>query len=256
MSKRGRVLRDPHMGPGLLIVEGKQYPFFMEGVWRSEVPAKPGLVVSVDFDANENIVGISAVPLAQLDKERTERVPPRSSFRNMVFDSWDLGTGSPGLAAVAGLMTISWFSFNAVSIHLPLFGKIDLTFWQILGYLNAGGLSRASDVGISPDPGVFGFLAILVLAGSFLPYIWKDQRAWVAGLLPLAFMVFVASRLNADVHAVFALQASDGSVVSLGLGAYLSGSLAICISVLSAKQWMGSRRPRETELARSQHMAA
>src|SRR5579872_169781 len=156
MSKRGRVLRDPHMGPGLLIVEGKQYPFFMEHIWRSEVPAKPGLVVSVDFDAQGNIVGISAVPQAQLDKERAERVPPGSSFRNMVADRWEVGTGSLGLAAAAGLLTISWFFLTAVSIHLPLFGKIDLTFWQILGYLNAGSISRASDIGIAPDPGVFG----------------------------------------------------------------------------------------------------
>lgn len=65
MSKRGRVLRDPHMGPGLLIVEGKQYPFLMEGLWRSEVPAKPGLVVNVDFDAQGNLLGINAVPQSQ-----------------------------------------------------------------------------------------------------------------------------------------------------------------------------------------------
>ena len=45
MAKRGKVLRDPHLGPGLLMVEGKQYPF-LEGSWRSDVPAKPGLVVS------------------------------------------------------------------------------------------------------------------------------------------------------------------------------------------------------------------
>ena len=39
MSKRGMALRDPYAGPGLLIVEGQQYPFVLEGVWGSEAPA-------------------------------------------------------------------------------------------------------------------------------------------------------------------------------------------------------------------------
>ena len=43
MAKRGKVLRDPNAGPGLMIVEGQQHAFFLEGFWQSEVPPKPGL---------------------------------------------------------------------------------------------------------------------------------------------------------------------------------------------------------------------
>jgi hypothetical protein len=41
MAKRGRVLRDPSVGAGLLMVEGQQYPFALEGVWKSEAAPKP-----------------------------------------------------------------------------------------------------------------------------------------------------------------------------------------------------------------------
>ena len=45
MAKRGKILRDANAGPGLLMVEGQQYPFSLEGVWKSEVPPRPGLPV-------------------------------------------------------------------------------------------------------------------------------------------------------------------------------------------------------------------
>jgi hypothetical protein len=48
--KRGKILRDPRTGPGLLMIEGRQYSFSMEGVWKSEVPPKPGLAVDVKLD--------------------------------------------------------------------------------------------------------------------------------------------------------------------------------------------------------------
>ena len=72
MAKRGKVLRDPHAGPGLLIVEGRQYPFIMEGVWGSEVPPKPGLAVEVEFDSLDKIIGITALPESQIAKEQAE----------------------------------------------------------------------------------------------------------------------------------------------------------------------------------------
>jgi len=36
-----------------------------------------------------------------------------------------------------------------------------------------------------PSAGFYGFLALVALAGPFVPYFWKDQRASLGGLLPL-----------------------------------------------------------------------
>src|ERR1700745_3736650 len=119
MPKRGKVLRDPYVGPGLLMVEGKQYPFLLEGLWRSEVPAKPGLAVNVDFDNQGNLNAITAVPQSQLDQEQAELAGVGAGSRNRMLESWTLGTGTLIRVAAAGVLVVSWFFLTAVSIHLP-----------------------------------------------------------------------------------------------------------------------------------------
>jgi len=83
MTKRGKVLRDPRTGPGLtgprltlpglLMIEGRQYWFCLEGVWKSEIPPKPGLAVDVKLDHAGRILAITAVSDSQLAEEQAER---------------------------------------------------------------------------------------------------------------------------------------------------------------------------------------
>ncbi len=40
MTQRGRVLRDTNTGPGLVTVDGKQFAFMLEEMWRSDVPPR------------------------------------------------------------------------------------------------------------------------------------------------------------------------------------------------------------------------
>lgn len=261
MAKRGKVLRDPHMGPGLLMVEGKQYPFLMEGLWRSKVPAKPGLVVNVDFDSQGNLNSITAVPQAQLDQEQDELA---RSNRNGVLEGWASGQSGLVQAGAAGVLVVSWLFLTAVSIHLPLIGELDFTFWQVLGYLNAGNSLQSLEVSGNPDSGILGFLAIVVLAGPFLHYLWKDPRACLGGLLPLSFMTLVVGRIVERIHAALAsqtnwlyspVQTNPGhgifSVLSIGSGTYLSASLAIYLAVFGTKQFTKSRHVREEPIGAS-----
>jgi hypothetical protein len=71
--KRGKILRDPRAGPGLLMIEGRQYSFSMESVWKSEVPPKPGLAVDVKFDRAGQILAITGVSESQLANEQAGR---------------------------------------------------------------------------------------------------------------------------------------------------------------------------------------
>jgi hypothetical protein len=83
MKKRGKVLRDPRTGPGLpgpdhtlpglLMIEGRQYWFSLEGVWKSEILPKPGLTVDVKLDHAGRILTITAVSDFQLAEEQAER---------------------------------------------------------------------------------------------------------------------------------------------------------------------------------------
>ena len=65
-------MRDPRTGPGLLIVEGRQYWFCPEGIWKLKVPPKPGLVVEVRIDPAGKILAITAAPESQLADRSAE----------------------------------------------------------------------------------------------------------------------------------------------------------------------------------------
>ncbi len=71
--KRGKILRDSRTGPGLLMIEGRQYSFSMEGVWKSQVPPKPGLAVDVKLDRVGQILAITGVSESQLATEQAGR---------------------------------------------------------------------------------------------------------------------------------------------------------------------------------------
>lgn len=66
MKKRGKVLRDPRIGPGLLIVEGQQFLFSMPGAWRSELPPGPGMSVEMEFGSAGEILAIRPVSEPQI----------------------------------------------------------------------------------------------------------------------------------------------------------------------------------------------
>ncbi|HKU25549.1 MAG TPA: hypothetical protein VJQ54_08765 [Candidatus Sulfotelmatobacter sp.] len=265
MPKRGKVLRDPHIGPGLLMVEGKQYPFLMEGLWRSDVPAKPGLVVAVDFDPHGNLHSITAVGEDALFLQSSSR--PRD-FGSALSQGWTLLRGTPAQLAAAALLMLSWCFLSAVSIHLPSFGRADLTFWQLLGYLNAGNLStQISDVVANPDPGVLGFTALLVLAGAFLPFFWSRRGASLGGFLPLVFMIVAGYLIATQLHSSLTDQFVGGYAagqaqhvirngISLGLGTYVSISLGTYFSVMSVMRLAGADYGCKGEWGKSQEFAA
>jgi hypothetical protein len=63
--KRGKVLREPGAGPGLLIIEGQQYPFSLNQLWRPDFPPKIGMVVEAEFNRDGQLIAIRAVPEAK-----------------------------------------------------------------------------------------------------------------------------------------------------------------------------------------------
>jgi hypothetical protein len=73
MNARGKILRDPRNGPGLLMIEGRQYPFCLNEVWKSDVEPLPGLAVEVKLDRAGEIVAIAPVP--ESESEQKQRDP-------------------------------------------------------------------------------------------------------------------------------------------------------------------------------------
>jgi len=68
VKKRGKVLREARFGPGLLIVEGQQFPFSLPGAWRSEQWPNPGMPVEVEFGSGGEILAIRPLSEAETDK--------------------------------------------------------------------------------------------------------------------------------------------------------------------------------------------
>jgi hypothetical protein len=81
MKKRGKILRDPRTGPGLLMIEGRQYWFSVADLWKSEIPPRPGLDVEAKFDRAGEILAITAVCDSELAREQRPQstIPPKTT---------------------------------------------------------------------------------------------------------------------------------------------------------------------------------
>ena len=64
MRVRGKVLREPGAAPGLLMIDGQQFRFWLDGIWHSDLAPKPGLVVNVELNRELQVVGITVIPEA------------------------------------------------------------------------------------------------------------------------------------------------------------------------------------------------
>jgi len=55
------------------MIEGRQYPFCLDDVWKSEMPPVSGQVVQVKLDRAGQIVAITAAPESQPGREEAGR---------------------------------------------------------------------------------------------------------------------------------------------------------------------------------------
>ena len=73
MRTRGKVLRVPSAGPGLIMIQGQQFKFSEKSVRDSEVSPQPGAVVNVELDRDLQVVAVTPVPDWELEKEEVEQ---------------------------------------------------------------------------------------------------------------------------------------------------------------------------------------
>ncbi len=240
MRKRGRVLRDTNVGPGLVTVEGKQYSFTLEDMWVSEIPPRPGMVVDVRFNDSGVPVALTAVPENQIAKEQAQQVLAGAQTQGTAIASTlKARFGVPRLVAAA-LLLGGWFILDSVSMGGV---RLQLTFWQLLDYVgNAGALVGSLENNQAPGAGIYGLLAFLALAGPLLRFFWQDRRAALGGILPLLLMLLAAFEVRSGIQHALDLVVGTGpasgpardramkmfmSQFSLGAGAYVS--LAACV---------------------------
>jgi hypothetical protein len=74
LKVRASILRTPGDGPGLLFVDGRQWPFTLDNLWKSPVAPSVNMLVDVDFDVQGNITAIAAVDPQQAAKEKLNQI--------------------------------------------------------------------------------------------------------------------------------------------------------------------------------------
>ncbi len=267
--KRGKVLRDTSSGPGLLSVDSQQVQFGLENVWRGETLPAPGMTVQVEFGQDASVISITPISESQIAKEQAEAIAVAAREKGKIIASAAVAKfGLPTLIAT-GLLMIAWFFLSAVHIHTFL-GNVDVTFWQLLGFLNSGSAFEAMMQGRSgPSAGFYGFLAMAALAGPYVPYFWKHKYASLCGVLPLVFMLMVwlmirssiNSSMGADVAGPLgdmARQAREEAMkaVSFGLGSYLSGLVGLYFAGTAVRKFLLGRGLEPQESPGSKEIAA
>jgi hypothetical protein len=61
VKKSGKVLREPGGRDGLVIVEGRQFPFSLTDLWQSPQLPKIGMSVEAEFNRDGKLVAIRAL---------------------------------------------------------------------------------------------------------------------------------------------------------------------------------------------------
>jgi hypothetical protein len=217
-------LRDTAVGDGLISVAGKQYPFKLEGVWKSDRAPKVDMQVDVDFDDAGQIVAIRAVDATAAAREQAERLlgSAGATAKKLAADLKTKGApalaelrakGAPALAEIqakgmpvvkryVGLIGVptlvailavllGWFFFASVSVDF-LGQRGSATFYDFLSVLNNPQNGLALLEGRGAGAGFYGFIAIVALFAPLLPHFVKSRRLWLAYCAPAAWMVLAA----------------------------------------------------------------
>jgi len=256
MTKRGKILRDTSAGNGLIVVDGQQYPFMLEGTWRSEVPPAVGMTVDAEINEAGQIVSLLVVQESQLTKEQAQAALLAAKGKGAeIFSGVVARVGAVNLVALL-LLIIGWIFLSAVSIQSPV-GNISFTFWQLLGFINAKNALDLMQAGTgSASTGIYGLLAFVCLVGPFVRYFWKDKLAVLGGVLPLLFMLIVGLIAHSSLNSAMGVSApgvdpNDPMVkemtqqvkqaISIGVGIYLSAIVCLYFAARAVKDFMGAK---------------
>lgn len=230
-KSRGTMIKVPDATPGLLMVNGNQKPFTLEGVWKSPVAPAPNMTVEVEFDADNNIHSITVVDSAQLARERFHELSgkiggkfddlARNQGKDVVpilkeyLDKLRARMGTVALGAVVFLW-LAWFFLPGYSADLGFLGHKSYTLWEFLG------LNLSPDGRIEISHGLWGMLGIVCIAAPFLAPFIKDPRAKFANAAPLIYAIIAIPIARSSIVKLLAIPGMDtGPGVSMQWGTYL-----------------------------------
>ena len=231
-KSRGTIVKVPDATPGLLMVNGNQKTFMLEGIWKSPTAPSPNQTVDIEIDASGTIAAITVVDAGQLAKEKFNELSGKLSGKLGEFAQ---GQGKEGaniakdqlknLAARMGTVMlvsavalwIAWFFLPGYKLDLGFLGSKTYTIWEFLG-LN---LEQVGTIEISH--GFWSMLGILCILVPFIAPFVKDPRAKFANALPLVYSVIaIYAQRSSVIKAFEGPGVTDAaSALSMQLGGYI-----------------------------------
>jgi hypothetical protein len=259
---RGTIIKTPENGPGLLVVNGQQKTFTLEGVWKSEVAPAVNMAVDIEFDGAGSIRGLTVVDAQRAAREKLEQIGGAAQEHGKQAAAI-ASKGIGALAARMGKVTltaavivwIGWFFMPGAGLSVSFFGAgqtKSFTLWDALSLDPKNNL----------NPGTFGFLNLLVIAGIVAPFAASYMRQKGARYLhaaPLACLLIAWIAIAYDFSEAVGASGIAAGISGLSLspeyGTFIAGlaSLVVAAGVFRrpASKSAGSHPPVALSLGKT-----
>jgi hypothetical protein len=204
-TAKGRVLRDTTHGDGLMSVEGNQYTFRLEGMWKSDIAPKVNMQVEVDFDDAGTVVAVRGIDPGAAAREQAAQMAAKASETTKKFAAELQAKGGPmmekampvvqrytaliGVPTLIALVVIffGWFIFSTLVIEV--FGRETVTFYQVMGLLNNPETGiEALGSGRRPGTGIYGLVTLLAFLAPVVPHFVSIRQLWFLYFAPIGWM--------------------------------------------------------------------
>jgi len=166
---RGTIIKTPDSSPGLLVVEGQQKTFTLEGVWKSPIAPAVNMAVDIEFDGVGSITGLTVADSQQAAREKFGQIGGVAQQHGK--EAAEIARQGVGpLVARMGKVTlvatvivwITWFFMPGAGFSISFLGTgqtKSFTLWDALSL----------DPKNNMNPGPFGLLNLVVIAGILAP---------------------------------------------------------------------------------------
>jgi hypothetical protein len=240
---RGTVIKTPDNGPGLLVVDGEQKAFTLERVWKSEVAPAVNMAVDIELDGAGSIRGLTVVDRQKEAREKLEQIGGAAQEHGRqaaAIASQGIGAlvarmGKVTLIA-AVIVWIAWFFMPGAGLSVSFFGAgqtKSFTLWDALSLDPKNNL----------NPGTFGLLNLVVIAGIVAPFAASFIRRKGARYLyaaPLACLVIAWIAIEYDfseaVGAAGIAASMSGIKLSPEYGTFMAGLASLVVAACVLKR--------------------
>ena len=202
---RGTIVKVPDASPGLMVVNGQQKQFTLEGIWKSPVAPAANMTVDVDLDASGSVTAVRVVDVQQLAKEQMKQLSGVAQERGKEaaeIAKQGIGALAARMGAVAlgsaVLVWVAWFFFPVASIDTGG-GKISYSFWNLIGV----DFNNLESLATGGSHGFFSLIGLVAIAVPFAAPFVRTTWSKYLNAAPLAYIVLGLIVMFEKEHSAF-----------------------------------------------------